>query len=239
MKFVLAIVFCVFASFAALGQDIASVPMYGGFDSPEFRTINEKFVATMVARHGTRPEAAKDALRLANRYVARGDFDMAMKRFNQAWLLDPQNAGSFAGFAMLTTMIGKYDEADGYYATAERLDPKDATLLADHALFFLYRANNLAEPKQFFELGHLYKDKHDPKWTAAAAPLLDRSIELAEKAAAAMPNDEAAFVVLAVALYAKGDYTRAWQKVKTAETLGGKKLPAKLTKSLTKNMPRS
>jgi hypothetical protein len=139
---------------------------------------------------------------------------------------------------MLTAMIGKYDEADGYYATAEKLDPKDATLLTDHALLYLYRANNLAEPKKFFDLDHLYKEKHDPKWTAAAAPFFDRSIELAEKAAAAIPDDEATRVVLATAHYAKGNYPQAWGNVKTAQSLGGKKLPAKLIKSLTKNMPR-
>lgn len=240
MKLVLAIVFCVAAAFGVCGQDsdISSVPMYGGYDSPEFRAANEKFVNTMVAQHGDRAAAAKDALRLANLYVARGDFEMAMKRFNQAWLLHSRNAGAFSGFAMLTTMIGKYDEADGYYAMAEKLDPKDATLLTDHALLYLYRANNLGEPKKFFDLDYLYKAEHEPKWTALATPFLDRSIDLAEKAAVSMPNDEATYVVLATAHYAKGSYSQAWLNVKNADSLGGRKLPAKLLRSLNKKMPR-
>jgi Tfp pilus assembly protein PilF len=240
MKLILALVFCVIAGLSVSAQnvDIATVPMYGGYDSAEFRAANEKFITSVVAQHGTRAAAAKEAIRIANQYIVRGDLDMAMKRFNQAWLLDPQNASAFAGFAMLTTMIGKYEEADGYYATAEKLDPKDATLLTDHALLYLYRANNLAEPKKFFDLDQLYKEKHDPKWTAAAAPHLARSIELAEKAAVAIPDDEATHVVLATAYFARGNYAQAWQSVKTAESLGGKKLPAKLIKSLSKYMPR-
>ena len=161
-----------------------------------------------------------------------------MRRFNQAWLLDPENADVYSGFAMMSIFLGKYDEADGFYKRAEALAPTDGTTYADHALLFLHRANNKAQPKKFFDLDHIYKEKHDPKWTAEVAPLLDRSIELATKAAELIPNDEATFIVWASALYAKGDYSAAWEKVKTAEKLGGKKVPEKLVRSLSKKMQR-
>ena len=64
--------------------------MYGGIQkTPEMNRIDQKFVDGMVQTFGSRDKAADDAIRRGFEFLAKADWRMAMKRFNQAWLLSP------------------------------------------------------------------------------------------------------------------------------------------------------
>jgi Tfp pilus assembly protein PilF len=54
-------------------------------------------------------------VQLGFKYFFQRDFKTAIRRFNQAWLLDPQNGGAFHGFALVVL------ERDGDTATSESL----------------------------------------------------------------------------------------------------------------------
>ncbi|MDR1349217.1 MAG: hypothetical protein LBJ59_00275 [Zoogloeaceae bacterium] len=79
-------------------------PMYG--ERPK-TAAQEKSDATFVAsieQSGvSRQQGAKNVIGAAWSYWARGDTATAMKRFNQAWLLDPENGDAYHGFAVITS----------------------------------------------------------------------------------------------------------------------------------------
>jgi Flp pilus assembly protein TadD len=62
-----------------------------------------------------------------------GDMDVAIRRFNQAWLLDPENGDIYWGFAIATHVRGDgLEQSERWFAEAERLIPNSAQLLAHH-----------------------------------------------------------------------------------------------------------
>jgi tetratricopeptide (TPR) repeat protein len=76
-------------------------PMYGGHPkTPAMIAADERFIGES-AKYGDRAHASDMSVALGWRYFREGDIATAMKRFNQAWLLDPDNGDAFHGFAVL------------------------------------------------------------------------------------------------------------------------------------------
>ncbi len=73
-------------SIAQAETPMEELPMYGGQHEP---TV-EKSVPN-----------SQDAARLGWRYYYQGDLSTAMKRFNQAWMFDRDNAEAFWGFGLI------------------------------------------------------------------------------------------------------------------------------------------
>ena len=64
----------------------------------------------------------------------KGDFNIAIRRFNQAWLLDPENGEIYYGFALVSHLRGEaLVETEVWLMQAERLMPNDVSLLSDYA----------------------------------------------------------------------------------------------------------
>jgi len=55
-------------------------------------------------------------------FFYKGQFDIAMKRFNQAWLLDSTNAGVYWGFGSILGKQEKYQESLIYFNKSLKLD---------------------------------------------------------------------------------------------------------------------
>ena len=88
----------------ALSQQDNEMPMYGGKSfTPEEETINGQFVQGITGVYGK--EAAYEAM-LVEGWLKffKGRFDLAMKRFNQAWLIDSENPLTALGFAQILFM---------------------------------------------------------------------------------------------------------------------------------------
>jgi tetratricopeptide (TPR) repeat protein len=110
-------------------------PMSGGDPThADYQRIDEEFIATVMKKFQTRTEAADyfaargwDYLRQA------GDCETAMKRFNQCWLLDPQNGNCFWGFGVLEAERGNSGKAVEYLERARALLPKTSEVRADLA----------------------------------------------------------------------------------------------------------
>lgn len=237
-NFIFVAVLCLLAFLPCNAQEINEIPMYGGASSPELTKANEVFVAAIITDLGSKEVGAKSMLKMGWNYISRNDWKMAMKRFNQAWLLTPDNGEVFWGFGAALGLQGKYEESVKYFTKAETLLPDNGRLIGDFALLYLRWANNRAKPKVFLGLDYLYKADYDPKWKTEVAEYLNKGIELSERASRLAPNEEAIYVNWASALYAKGDYAGAWEKVKIAEQLGGTKLDSKFLKALNKKMKR-
>lgn len=115
-------------------ESIAELPMYGGaaFSEQQARANNE-FIAEVEKEVG-RLEGAKRAVKRGWEALKARDFRTAMRRFNQAWLLDPNNPRVYEGLA--TTVIVWRERVDtGEFVLREGLKrtPRDAGLLADLA----------------------------------------------------------------------------------------------------------
>ncbi len=101
------------ACFSAVGQEptlIDQVPMYGGMDRsqyPELKAADEKLTEDASKHFGSREKAAAAWIEQGFRFYQQDRLDMAMRRFNQAWLLDPNNAEVYAGFAAVLHDQGK------------------------------------------------------------------------------------------------------------------------------------
>ena|SRR5690606_8949269 len=75
-------------------RSIDQVPMYGGMDRslvPELKKADEAFIESTSSAYGGRERASKRWVEQGFAFYNRDELDMAMRRFNQAWLLDPNN----------------------------------------------------------------------------------------------------------------------------------------------------
>lgn len=81
---------------------IDQVPMYGGMDRnaiPELKQGDEELIANATEEFGSRERASGKWADQGFVFYNRGQIDMAMRRFNQGWLLDPEVSDNYWGFA--------------------------------------------------------------------------------------------------------------------------------------------
>jgi len=120
------------------GQRIDNIPMYG---QPEIarpdslKKADEDFIAKASAGFDGNRRAASDAwIAEGDRYMRERNLDYAMRRYNQAWLLNPDGYKPYWGFARVTLEQQKFDEAFRYFEKARQLiDDKyqEAALVSD------------------------------------------------------------------------------------------------------------
>lgn len=98
----------------------SEVPMYG--DVNRAAKLNEKdaaFIASLEKSGKKRQDVAKEVLAAAWAHFRKTEYAQAIRRFNQAWLLDPENGDCYHGFALITLVRDKLPaEADGFFRTA-------------------------------------------------------------------------------------------------------------------------
>jgi tetratricopeptide (TPR) repeat protein len=91
-------------------------PMYGGVEkSKEHKEIDKEFIQDCLKQFGSVDSSVNVQIDNAWRYFYNDDLETAMKRFNQAWLLNPEFPDSYFGFASLLEMQNKANEASRYY----------------------------------------------------------------------------------------------------------------------------
>ncbi len=112
---------------------INELPMFGHIQKTPKQQQSDKRFVEQITKDGRSPEAAAE-------YVARvgwsafnqGDCSLAMKRFNQAWLLDPKNQSALWGFAAICMDRGQVEEAVRYYRMAIDSGPENSKLQKDY-----------------------------------------------------------------------------------------------------------
>jgi tetratricopeptide (TPR) repeat protein len=221
----------------AAAQDVSVIPMYGGIETPEMRQAHDEYIESMLEAYKTKEASAEVAVKLGWREMAKRDWRTAIRRFNQAWLLNPLYGEIYWGFGAAQAYAGNYEDAEKHFEKAYSLLSGHGRFLSDYALYYLYRANHRAKPKPGFFLDYIFGDKYDSKWKADVEQFLNRSLVLSEEASQVAPNEARIYQVWAQAQYGKGDYATAWEKAIKAEQLGDKLNP-KFEKALGKKMKR-
>jgi hypothetical protein len=156
-----AVFLCATGAFAGDNYPVNQQPMYGGPDDTSLLTslmtknsaevlADMRLIDTIKAKGLTRAQGSDQAVKLGWQYFFKKDYATAMKRFNQAWMLDSDNGDAFHGFALV-----------------EMERDHDSKLAED---FF---RKGIAKPRQspgiWLDFGRYYLKEHRP--AEAVAPL--------------------------------------------------------------------
>jgi len=115
-------------SFAIAARPQNELPMYGGERLPfEKRWRNES--ADELEDYKRR---AQEVSQLGWKYFNEGLLDTAIKRFNQAWLFDPNNFQVWWGFGVIMGNRGKNENNDKYFLDSIKYLEKAITLSDDN-----------------------------------------------------------------------------------------------------------
>lgn len=158
----------------AFDVSINEAPFFGFVKKNEAqKQADAKFIAAVNRQPGISRKQAVDRL-LGEGWagVGRGDWVFAGRRFNQAWLLDPERSDIAHGFAIIVFERFKHAEYSlALFIAAMRLSDPLPTLPADHARVLM----KLGRP-------------------AEAIPLLQLAIQLAPESAIPYSNLAVAYV---------------------------------------------
>jgi tetratricopeptide (TPR) repeat protein len=185
----------------APAEDADLLPKYGlAPRNAEQREADDKFIAgTVQEYHGDRKKASKETSERGWYLLRQGDSATAMKRFNQAWLLDVENGSALWGMAALRGQAGKFTESLQLFGEAEPLVGDDMDFMADYAKIIAFA-------------GLQGKDE------ALVKNALTRFSFIYDQA----PDHTMNLQNWAITLYFLGDYRAAWEKIGLAMATPGK-----------------
>jgi tetratricopeptide (TPR) repeat protein len=197
------------------------IPMYGypDIEKPEaLRKLDEDFIRSV---EGSREEASKRFAGEGWRLLSKSDAANAMRRFNQSWLLNPNNYQPYWGFGALLFAQRKPFEATTHYEKALSLineESEKPRLLSDAA-----RAYSMQ--------GFIATDKmKSEEFFGRANSLFAEAIKLD-------PQYGNAYRYWAMSLSVEGNYKMAWDIVKKSRAVGGDILSSDFIDALSKKMP--
>lgn len=126
---------------------VENLPMYGAPAIPRptlLRQADAHFVETAAAEFaGDRKLACISWIGQGDRLLADGNLDGAMRRYNEAWLLDPANYEVYEGFARVLLAQEKTSDALPHLRKAIELCPDPAERAA-----LIAELNRLTPPAQ-------------------------------------------------------------------------------------------
>src|SRR5438128_3202825 len=104
----------------AFAQDINLLPKYGALPkNEEQKAADEMFLASIDAYYkGNGKKAAEDVSARGWQLLRQRNMPDAMRRFNQAWLIDNENGNALWGMATLQALAGKIPESLKLFADA-------------------------------------------------------------------------------------------------------------------------
>lgn len=198
---------CLATSPVNQGTRIDEVPMYGGIDRSrisELKAGDEKFISDVTAQFGSREKASVVWVNQGYKFYKQDQLGMAMRRFNQAWLLNPNNAEVYAGFGSILHDQGKSCDAMEMMEKALTLNPPTFQGIYPDAA-------------RIVALCSISNKTLSP---GAKAELTARSEALYKKAEEIEPDKRYIYSSWATAYYWRGQYSDAWRMVAKARALG-------------------
>lgn len=194
------------------------LPKYGSKQKNDAQlTADKKFLADIDQYYkGDRKKAAEDTASRGWQSFRQGDTETAMKRFNQAWLIDNMNGTALWGMAAIEGKAGKMKESLQLFSEAEQYKANDIDFAVDHTRAIGFAG--LADSNE-----SLIKD---------ALTRFDRLYKRAPQHVLNLQN-------WAIVLFYTGDYAGAWKKIKLVEAAPrAGELDKNFVAALEKKMPR-
>lgn len=207
--------------------DPGEIPMYGGLDrqaDPILKGADDALIEGTTKEFGTREVASQKFVDQGFRYYFQDDLSTAMRRFNQAWLLNPENPDAFYGFVAVLSDREEFCEARELIEKAFELGLRR-------------KAEELADAGRVYALCAVQNKALSDENRAA---YVKRSSEYYTEALQVQPGSAYVYGSWASASYWLGDYANAWRYVKLQRQSGGEP-PKKFLKMLKAKMrePRS
>jgi len=168
-------------------------PMYNDPDPKRGKSqkeMDETVLKLTIQQEGSKEAAVSKIVESAWEYFNGGYPNIAMRKFNQAWSLDPKNAEVYYGFGCILSSRKDFDGAMKMYTKAADLNPKYYEVYANRGLDYCNR--------QEYDEG-----------------ILDFT-----KAIEIRPNEPQTYNDRAVAYFFKGEYDKCWEDVHKAQVLG-------------------
>jgi tetratricopeptide (TPR) repeat protein len=110
-------------------ENINILPMYGKEKKcQEQIDIDQDFLNECDKIFKNRQQASRVYTKKAWGYFYKNDFDAAMKRFNQSWLLDSLNEETYWGFGNILGMQMKPEESLIYFDKSIRINPNNSNV---------------------------------------------------------------------------------------------------------------
>ena len=120
------------------------LPMFGGFEKTAWQQqADDEFLAKMIPHYGgDRAAGAERFAQMGWNLYYQGNKTSAIKRFNQAWLLDADNQAALWGFAAISRERGKFDDALRFYEMALESGPEQPKLRQEYEQLAPLRSGN-------------------------------------------------------------------------------------------------
>lgn len=187
---------------------IDEIPLYGGMDRSkveELKKADEEFIADVIKEYGSKEAASQAFVRQGFAYYQFDQLGVAVRRFNQAWLINPDNPEVYHGLASVM-----YDQGDncgsmgmfekGLVLDTSVLNASEAGFLADAAMVISLCA-----------LDNSHSKKESQELTEKSDHLFLKAETLAN--ATDVPISHYVYDKWWQALYWRGDYQESWEKV--------------------------
>jgi tetratricopeptide (TPR) repeat protein len=174
---------------APKGLNIFETPLFGGFQKNHAQLEEDKlFLKDADRNFENREKASYFFSDMGWQYLSEGSKEMAIYRYNLAYLLNPNNVDVFWGLGVIEYQKGELAEAIKLMTTGlEHGGDKNVTLLVDLATVHI---------KCFTENRHTSD--------------MPKAYELLDKAITLKPNFANAYMQLALANLVNGDIDEAW-----------------------------
>jgi tetratricopeptide (TPR) repeat protein len=119
----------------SFAQDINLQPKYGSvLKNDAQKAADTKFLASIDDYYkGNRKKAAEDVSSRGWQFLRQGNIPDAMRRFNQAWLLDNANGSAIWGMAAVQASAGKIAESLKLFGEAEGIVGNNIDFSVDYA----------------------------------------------------------------------------------------------------------
>lgn len=198
--------FLIFSQQAFSEQAKTQLPMYGNEDrgkNPDFIAQDDELIKKATTTFGTREHASEGYVEHGFDHYSSNELNKSMNRFNQAWLLNPENPYPYLGFALLLNKQEQSCDAYKMFKLANKKGINENGFLADYA----YTTSQCASLK---------KDNERKKLFNVANTLYEKAIQT--------PNTRLLAYVYhswAKSYYLQGDFIKSNEMIEQSRKLGG------------------
>ena len=128
------------------GKPINEIPMYGEIEKcPELRRSDSLFLTSVLEKtKGDKKTAYIGVSNSAWKAFYANDLLTAIKRFNQAWLIDSTEEQAFWGFGIIEGKQGNFNKSIEYLKRASILDEKNGNILSDLGFTYTRKGQTLS-----------------------------------------------------------------------------------------------
>lgn len=120
---------------AAIELALAEQARYGGIEkTPEMQRADTALKASVAAQGLTLVQGAEAAFQKGLEALNTADYGLAMRCFNQGWVLNPNNARVYSGFGIVAFVRDNdFTAAQAHFEQARALEPRDLGIKISYA----------------------------------------------------------------------------------------------------------